>query len=354
MDNKTPNQIKEYYIAYFDILGYKQFFETSPEKVPELLNFIFFAVQQANGIVGIANNSPLIHGLGKMEIKTKFFSDNILLCLEKTDGDLDLFRMITFFGIVAGIQRAFILDYGLFVRGGITSGELSFNDDFIFGKGIIDAVNLEMNAIYPRIVIKRELIEGIMGFQPTEESLSKAAAIATRKNNKETVAQEDEDFLNAFNRSYMLKLALINTVVQWNDKVWFLSYLSIIDPNIVFGPEITNAVKAVIEVESPSDFNLINQPSKTVDEMLKRHKEIVEYNLNRYGYNADIPDGDVKAAEEREKILRKYIWVMAYHNQFCDSNNKKSFFINTVCNCDKRFMKMVIFVAPEKPDTPKK
>ena len=68
MDNKTPNQLKEYYIAYFDILGYKQFFETSPEKVPELLDFIFNAVQQANGIVGIANNSPIIHGIGKMEI----------------------------------------------------------------------------------------------------------------------------------------------------------------------------------------------------------------------------------------------------------------------------------------------
>ena len=215
-------------------------------------------------------------------------------------------------------------------------------------------MNLETNAFYPRIVIDNRLIKDIIDFHPTVELFSKVAAIATRKNNKETVAQENEDFLNAFNRSYLLKLALINIVDQWADRVWFLSYLSILDPYKAFGTEITNAVKSVIEMESPSDFNLINLPGKSVDEMLERHKEIVENNLTRYGYNDDIPDGDVKAAEEREKILRKYIWVMAYHNQVCTSNRKETFFINTLCNCDKRFMKMVIFVDPGNPDTPEK
>ena len=64
-----------------------------------------------------------------------------------------------------------------------------------------------------------------------------------------------------------------------------------------------------------------------------------------------LADGAVKEAEEREIILRKYIWVMAYHNQFCVSHQKDNYFINTICNCDKRFMKMVIFVNRGEPNT---
>ena len=37
MDNNEPKPIKDYYIAYFDILGYKEFFRNSPEKVPDFL-----------------------------------------------------------------------------------------------------------------------------------------------------------------------------------------------------------------------------------------------------------------------------------------------------------------------------
>jgi len=32
MENNKPSPIKEYYIAYFDILGYKAFFAEAPEK----------------------------------------------------------------------------------------------------------------------------------------------------------------------------------------------------------------------------------------------------------------------------------------------------------------------------------
>ena len=46
--NSEPNPIKEYYIAYFDILGYKEFFETQPEKVAGFLQIIHEAIQRTN------------------------------------------------------------------------------------------------------------------------------------------------------------------------------------------------------------------------------------------------------------------------------------------------------------------
>lgn len=351
MRNITPNPLKEYYIAYFDILGYKQFFETSPEKVPELLNLIHNAIQQTNGIIGIANNSPLLHEHGKIEIKTKVFSDNVLLCMEKLDGDLEPFRMITFLEIVAGIQRGFVLDYGLFVRGGITIGELSFNDDYVFGQGIIDAVGMEAAALYPRIIVNEKLFKEILDFNPSQESFSKASSILNKKLNNESVEQYDEDWFNAFNRFCVLKLALANIVFLWNDKAWCLCYLHKIDPNSIFGTDITSAMKNMVAEKSPYDFGLINLPTATVDDLLKKHKEIVEEKLIQYGSNDKLPDGAVKEAEEREKTLRKYIWVMAYHNQFCVSHQKDEYFINTICNCDKRFMKMIIFVNQGKSET---
>lgn len=38
-ENKQVEPIKEYYIAYFDLLGYKKFFQSYPDKVEDFLLF---------------------------------------------------------------------------------------------------------------------------------------------------------------------------------------------------------------------------------------------------------------------------------------------------------------------------
>jgi len=55
------------------------------------------------------------------------------------------------------------LGYGLFLRGSIVEGEVFTDDNFILGKGIIDAYKLEhSHAKYPRIVISSELISNLV------------------------------------------------------------------------------------------------------------------------------------------------------------------------------------------------
>jgi len=43
-DNMKAEPIKEYYIAYFDLLGYKEFFRNYPDKVENFLQVIYEAI----------------------------------------------------------------------------------------------------------------------------------------------------------------------------------------------------------------------------------------------------------------------------------------------------------------------
>jgi hypothetical protein len=58
---------------------------------------------------------------------------------------------------------------GWLVRGGITIGELFLDETMVWGKALLKAYNLESHiAIYPRIVIDREILSKIV----TSEELS--------------------------------------------------------------------------------------------------------------------------------------------------------------------------------------
>ena len=71
MVNSEPNPIKEYYIAYFDILGYKEFFKQQPEKATDFLRLIHDVIQRTNEHIRTANQSVITSVYGKINIKTK-------------------------------------------------------------------------------------------------------------------------------------------------------------------------------------------------------------------------------------------------------------------------------------------
>ena len=107
-------------------------------------------------------------------------------------------RFLTFITIVADIQRNFILQYDLFLRGGITIGTLSFNDDFIFGQGLIDAVALEEKAVYPRIIIGTAVMNYVLQTHFVKpEDLRRACEIENCAHAGEGVSDEELEFCNA-------------------------------------------------------------------------------------------------------------------------------------------------------------
>ena len=106
--------------------------------------------------------------------------------------------------IIADIQRGFVTEYGLFVRGGIKKGPLSFNDDYVFGQGLIDVVAMEEGAQFPRIVISPDLLAFLKrNHFYTQEEHQRAVETEIKLNNKESVSSE------YFREKFLFSLILI-------------------------------------------------------------------------------------------------------------------------------------------------
>ena len=76
-DNMKAEPIKEYYIAYFDLLGYKEFFRNYQDKVENFLQVIYEAISLTTSYIQEVNSSPIATDIGNLSIQTKIFSDNI-------------------------------------------------------------------------------------------------------------------------------------------------------------------------------------------------------------------------------------------------------------------------------------
>lgn len=127
--------LKEYYIIYFDILGYKQYFEENKDH-QQLLHDI------KGMIADIINDIQLYGLLNRKDIKIKAFSDNVIICVEEV-ANLNVNALGT---MVANLQIKIFLKYGLLLRGAFTKGKFYYDSDFVYGEGLIKAVEIESKA----------------------------------------------------------------------------------------------------------------------------------------------------------------------------------------------------------------
>lgn len=353
MSNSSPNPIKDYYIAYFDILGYKAFFENHAEKVTDFQSMIHECVQQTLSSVSQNNQSKIAGDYGNIKINMKIFSDCFLLCMETSDMPTEPVRIMAFLQTIADIQLRFVNGYGLFVRGGIVIGKMSYNDDYVFGKGVIEAVTKEGEAQYPRIVIDKILVDKLTNYpQSTQEDNNRAFEIKKRYLANENITEDERLFYNQWysrlQLNYAIQQAVPRLIISWPDDFYCLCYLTKIQLQDFIDEQLAQEVMRLIEQISPEDGKIIHQPIPTIDQILLRHKEVVEEQLKKYGSNADISNGEIRKADEREKTLRKYIWVMAFHNLVCGVYQKPEYIILARCNCDARFLKTTIEVLKEE------
>lgn len=363
MVNSEPNPIKEYYIAYFDILGYKEFFKQQPEKAADLLKMIHNAIQRTNSHIETVNQSVIFKSYGQIEISVKVFSDNILLCMEATEKPHEPMRLLAFLKSVSDIQRGFVTEYGLFVRGGIVKGSLSLNSDYVFGQGLIDAVHLEETAIYPRIVIAEPLIQFLAKEHFNSDDEIHAAINSPNPGEAVSIDTRDVTGIRLYYKriSDLIHYAAGHLAMRWQDGVWIINYLHQIYASDMFGEDGSNALMQALKEVAPDDVNLmfpplmhlesslVEQYQKTsLDAVMEQHKKRVTEQLLRYGHNDDIQTGKTELAEVREHILKKYIWAMAYHNRVCNMYQKPDYMILTRCNCDARFLKTTIEVLEDE------
>lgn len=142
------NTLEEHYICYFDILGYRAFFDNGTQEHKKFLATVLLASESIKSVIR-NSNIPI-------NIKYKTYSDNFLLYFEKNQ--LDKSRaLLILISIMKKIQVKLLTDEGLLLRGGITLGEFFADENLVFGKGLIRAVELEEKyAVVPRIIIDEE------------------------------------------------------------------------------------------------------------------------------------------------------------------------------------------------------
>ncbi|MEF9920262.1 MAG: hypothetical protein RR945_04050 [Erysipelotrichaceae bacterium] len=153
-NNYEEINLEEYYVAFLDILGYKNFIlDKSFEEELEFLKNIKKAFNESIEIIkkGTAEKSEL------SKVKFKTFSDNIVLAIPKDNISIGAF--LCFIKLIRTLSYLMIIKFGLFLRGGISEGNYFQNDDISFGSALVNSYLLETKAQYPRIIVKKEIID---------------------------------------------------------------------------------------------------------------------------------------------------------------------------------------------------
>lgn len=176
----------------------------------------------------------------------KSFTDNIILAYPKWDDGEGQSGLV--FETLMKYQLEMTIE-GYFLRGGIAIGDYFGDEDFAYGTALIEAHNLECSdAKHPRIILSEKLIETVSSFL------------------KYYGDAESSPFYSSLLRD--------------TDGQYFMNYLA-------------SGIDSIDSFEDADQFS----------NLLKRHKEIVEFKLQKFHGN--------------EKLYPKYEWVAQYHNYFC-------------------------------------
>ena len=92
-------------------------------------------------------------------VKFKIFSDNILICRE-IDEDNPKQGVLEIIEVLDKIEELMFTAKALFLRGAVVVDDLHFSDNFVYGKALVRAYELENKyAVYPRVVIDNSALE---------------------------------------------------------------------------------------------------------------------------------------------------------------------------------------------------
>lgn len=287
-------EFSEYYVAYFDVLGYKEAFKKSKDISAKLIDAIEFSIKIMKEIVSIHNTTILGESTEKVpEIEYKVFSDNVLICYKEMKDDLSALSLVSFLRLVATIQRIFFERPHLIVRGGITKGPLYLTNDFVGGKALIDAVELESTAVYPRIVVADCILNELNSFK-MQNGLFKSLVDASCQDLL-VKDVDDKTFLN-----YIMSYDAWIPFPQNGSQIEPVGSYEELEKNLREGHQ----RKPIYKPECRNDVFVI----------LKKHKDFVENKVIEFSQSSN----DETEEAKRLKILKKYLWLVSFHNKICD------------------------------------
>ncbi len=337
-----------HYIAYMDILGYKNYLKTNPEKTEQYLNTILDAVDRVKGNISSFKTVAAEKFQIKGELKLKVFSDNILLCLPVKRGNDEVRRAIAFLLSVALIQRGLVLQHGLIVRGGITTGKLFINDDIVFGQGLVDAVELEKSAEYPCVIVSPETQKYLFGLRhDVADSYQRIKEIVEKEYHQQQISEDEKTFLNE-NLGYVTKeVYYLNSfkqlIRQYDNENAFINYLFDFSISTILGYRFAEYVGKAA-TRDPEKYKGIVETHENYFDILLAHKDFLIKNIKDYCNYDGIDKNDQNAIQQREKIIKKCVWLLRYHISMCsECGFKMGLFVHKF-SCDKDVLRLIVRV----------
>ena len=151
LENTKNKSFDEYIIAYIDFLGMKE--RMNIQSGFDSLQIIKHLLYNTEYVAKYISKTNRIQ-----DFIIKVFSDNVVIA-QKVSPQIVGDQINSIVNLVWSLQFWALVQFGYTMRGGITVGELYIDESIVWGKGLIEAYQLENNlAVYPRIIVSRRLV----------------------------------------------------------------------------------------------------------------------------------------------------------------------------------------------------
>jgi len=166
-DEKNPylgpsgeTELRHSVVAFVDILGFKELATKACDRAmaTDLLSRLRRALRQSLDQLRYYErpNAP-----GSDIYRVRIFTDNIVIAHPIfEDAEMEFGLLFT----QLAIFQALMATHGFFVRGGVAIGEVTIDEDLVFGPGLVKAYEAEStSARDPRIVLSDEAADAVRG-----------------------------------------------------------------------------------------------------------------------------------------------------------------------------------------------
>ena len=143
-------EYREHYVAFLDILGFKEHLKkNSCETMYSIFDVLRNKTRKQLNLNGVQIEAY-------EHIKYTILSDSIIVYIDASIDD----AFATLVDVCASLQKALAnREEPILMRGGIAKGNLFYENDIIYGEGLVKAYLLESNlAKYPRIIFSGETL----------------------------------------------------------------------------------------------------------------------------------------------------------------------------------------------------
>jgi hypothetical protein len=270
---------KKHLVAFLDILGFKKLIdEHFSGKDKQSLILLKKALKEAEQIAIVYSKQYL----KQFNIRFSFrqFSDCVCISMPlKQD-----FTTLETYGIFINVVRLYqliLLDNRILVRGGIAVGGHFENSNIIFSEGLVRSYKLEsQNAIYPRILIDKELLFLIQ---------------------KNLIEQPE-------NSNIFYKLYGTSLVKDWDDEVFISPFGMIGEIQHLVNDYGENELKNFLESYTISNKLEVEFGNNIMDDLNKMDTEKHILNSTLMYINQYLFDHQT----ERPELLLKYKWLRQF------------------------------------------